>query len=67
MEQLHPMSDLSTQGAEGPRTRAGLLPALRLIASVVGVVVIVAVLAGALAVLGGWRRSLNPFGDKATD
>jgi hypothetical protein len=37
------------------------------IASVVGAVVIVAMLAGAVALLAGWRPSFNPFGTKTID
>lgn len=44
-----------------------LLPTLGVVTSVVGAVVIVALLAGAVGLLAGWRPSLNPFGDKTTD
>ena len=55
------MSELS-----GPSTAAGQgshrpLRVVRRITSLVGVVVIVAVLAAAVGILAGWRPSLNPF------
>jgi hypothetical protein len=40
---------------------------LGLIASVVAVVIILAVLAGTVGMLLGWRPSLNPFSDEAVD
>jgi hypothetical protein len=52
--------------SSGPSTAAGQesrrsLRVVQRITSVVGVVVIVAVLAAAVGVLAGWRPSLNPF------
>ena len=41
--------------------------AVGLITSVVGLVVIVALLASAVGVLAGWRPSLNPFGVETVD
>ena len=60
------MSDLSHKSITGNR-RFRLPPTLGLITSVVGAVVIVAMLAAAVGMLAGWRPSLNPFGDETTD
>lgn len=61
------MSELS--GKSTPR-RGGdfrLLRTLGLVTSVVGVVVLLAVLAGAVGMLAGWRPSLNPFRVETVD
>lgn len=57
------MSDKSS-----PRDRGGsrLLATLGLLTSVVGVIVVVALVAGAVGMIAGWRPS-NPFGEKTTD
>jgi hypothetical protein len=60
------MNDLSDKSATGARPFR-LLPVVGLVTTVVGAIVIVAMLAGAVALLAGWRPSLNPFGDKTTD
>lgn len=60
---MREMSDKSTSGRGGFR----VLPTLGLVTTVVGAVVIVAMLAGAVGMLTGWRPSLNPFGEKTTD
>lgn len=60
------MRDLSDKSALLDR-RFRLLPTLAVITSVVGAVVIVALVAAAVGLLAGWRPSLNPFGDKTTD
>lgn len=59
----HVSDNSSTRGRGGP----WLMPTLGRITSVVGAVVIVAMLAGAVCMLAGWRPSLNPFGEKTTD
>lgn len=60
------MSALSDKSTTRSR-RFRLPPALGLITSVLGAIVIVALLAGAVGMLAGWRPSLNPFGDETTD
>ncbi len=60
---MREMSDKSTSGRGGFR----VLPTLGLVTTVVGAVVIVAMLAGAVGMLTGWRPSLNPFQEKIID
>ena len=61
------MSEMSDKSSTHGRGSYRLLPMLGLITSVLGAVVIVALLAGAVGMLAGWRPSLNPFGEKSTD
>lgn len=60
------MSEMNGKSRLRGRGGSRLLPTLGLITSVLGAVVIVALVAGAVGMLAGWRPSLNPFGDKTT-
>jgi hypothetical protein len=61
------MSKLSAPTAPDGQGPHRSLRVVQRITSVVGVVVIVAVLAAAVGILAGWRPSMNPFGDETVD
>ena len=61
------MTEQFSQPSAGGQVPSRPFRTLGSITSVVGAIVIVAVLAGMLAVLAGWRPSINPFDTKTTD